>query len=147
MSEKASIQSSIKKTIEKKKTSPKKVKFGLDLCEESKNEETTSSHFLKESDTIQEELDLDISLIGEVTVSTDGLILFDDFCRVYFMLKKHVEPRLEHKLQSLKRERRKKLSQIDLESYRSIVLEMRHIEENIYKDLQVEVCEKLGLTS
>ena len=51
-----------------------------------------------------------MNLIGEITINEDdGLLSFPDFCRLFQLIKKHVEPRLVNQLAKLKIERRKAL--------------------------------------
>jgi len=69
-----------------------------------------------------------------------------DFCKVFILIERHVKPKLKNNLDSLKRNRRKALGEIDLESYRNIVLEMSSIENTIRDELQNEIINALGLT-
>ena len=72
-----------------------------------------------------EEIDEDLNLIGDVKLDElDQLLPLDSFCRVYWLIRKHVEPRLEVSLAKLKKRRRRRLAQLDLESYRHIVMKM-----------------------
>ena len=113
MSEKAEALSNKKKPVEKKKrsTSPKKVKFEPGLTPEKVQESEHEESMLKESEQMEEELEADLRIIGEVGLEEeDHLLSLDNFCRVYMLIKKHVEPRLKHRLDSMKRERRRKLA-------------------------------------
>ena len=60
------------------------------------------------------------------------------------LIKKHVEPRLKINLDHLKRERRKKLMQTELEAYRAIVIEMSNIEGQVYNEVQEYVCNEVA---
>ena len=51
-----------------------------------------------------------MNLIGEISINEeDGLLSFPDFCRLFQLIKKHVEPRLVSQLTKLKAERRRVL--------------------------------------
>lgn len=88
------------------------------------NDETLSAaEDQEEHDEYQEELrealQNDLETIGAVALDEeDRLLSFDDFCRVYMCIQKHVEPRLKASLDHLKKGRRRALANIDLETYR-----------------------------
>jgi hypothetical protein len=51
-------------------------------------------------------------LLGDITANQDdNLLYFNDFCRLFVLIKKHVDPRLQKRLFDLKEERRKLLDQ------------------------------------
>lgn len=79
-----------------------------------------------------EDLINDMNLIGEITINEeDGLLSFPDFCRLFQLIKKHVEPRLVNQLAILKANRRRELDNHELHEYRFTVLQMNEIEGEI----------------
>ena len=73
---------------------------------------------------MREALQNDLETIGAVSLDEQYLLSFEDFCRIYMLIKKHVEPRLKASLDHLKKGRRRALANIDLETYRQMVIEM-----------------------
>lgn len=56
-----------------------------------------------------------MNLIGEIETNQDeDLLSFVDFCRLFQLIKKHVEPRLNQRLAQLKIDRRKALDDHEL---------------------------------
>lgn len=79
------------------------------------DQDTNSDEYESDNDSDQEkfleEIDEDLNLIGDVKLDEeDQLLPLDDFCRVYWLIRKHVEPRLEVSLAKLKKRRRRRLS-------------------------------------
>ena len=88
-----------------------------------------------------------MNLIGEITKNDeDDLLSFPDFCRLFQLIKKHVEPRLTFQLAQLKDERRKALDDHELQEYRYIVLQMNEIEGEICNEITEKVFEHFNIT-
>jgi hypothetical protein len=84
----------------------------VDSDEEEKRPEALRLKAPQETDPDENFDDLinDMNLIGEISINEeDGLLSFPDFCRLFQLIKKHVEPRLVSQLTKLKAERRRVL--------------------------------------
>ena len=57
---------------------------------------------MRDIEAISEEIMEDITLLGEVRVEEEtGLLSFDNWCRIYRILKKHIDPSLIPSLQAI----------------------------------------------
>lgn len=74
----------------------------------------------------------------------DDLTIVDDFVKVDELISSHVEQRVESNLDKIRR--RQELVNLDLESYRNIVMHMEKKKEQIYDDMQVFACDWLEMT-
>ena len=55
---------------------------------------------------MDQDLDDEITKLGTISFNEDGLLSLSDFCRVYFLIRIHVERRLKINVIPLKKQRR-----------------------------------------
>ena len=72
-----------------------------------------------------------MELIGEIECEDDGLLAFNDFCRIYKLLRKYGHTSRHPPLQKLRDDRRRALGRKDLDEYRRLVQEQIETEEGI----------------
>ena len=88
-----------------------------------------------------------MNLLGDIHKNEeDELLSFADFCRLFSLIKKHVEPRLASELFQLKEDRRKALENHDLEEYRNLVLAMNEKEGDICNEITEKVFAHFDIT-
>lgn len=85
---------------------PRKQKKQRKLSTDSSSEETPKS--------TDEQLQEDMKVIGSINLDHFGNLSFSDFCRLYTLIKKHVQPRLQTSLANYKKERRAALENCEL---------------------------------
>jgi len=88
----------------------------------------------------------DIRVLGRINPEEeDGLLRSDDFQRVWTLMNKHREKARDIELKNLKKSRRKKLEDLELEEYRELVMQINQKEEDIDNDILSEVCGALKI--
>ena len=78
-----------------------------------------------EASLIEDDLEADIQMLGEINLNHENLICFSDFCRISNVINKHVKPRLRRALTPLLKARRAALDNGNMSLYRDIIFEMK----------------------
>lgn len=74
------------------------------------------------------------------------VLSFEDFCRLFQLIKRHTEPRVIEELKQIKALRRKALSELNMEEYRHLVQETLEKEEDVHNEVTETVFDYFNIT-
>lgn len=77
----------------------------------------------------------DMLLLGEITMNDEGLILFADFCRLFRLINKHLQPRLIRRRNQGRIDRRHALQDLNMQNYRHLVNQMNMVEAEVNHEI------------
>ena len=85
--------------------------------------------------------------LGEIQPESDGLLSFNDFCRIYGLVQRYSHSSLYPQLRRLIDDRRRALRRQDEATYKEIQSEILEMEEQIVREVSDEIYANLDITA
>ena len=89
----------------------------------------------------------DLNTLGEIQPESDGLLSFNDFCRIYGLVQRYSHSSLYPQLRRLIDDRRRALRRQDEATYKEIQSEILEMEEQIVREVSDEIYANLDITA